>query len=350
MLNDFYGIDKYIYLFYITIAVIQIFTYKFYYFTMYSSFLMATYAVITNDSIQTIGTFIASTKQTPWYYIAIFLAVSSAATTILSFYLYDGDITYERLSKKGFNEDPVEYSYIQAVSPLILLLLTRLRMPVSTSLLLIGIFTTDSKAFVEVVQKSAQSYGIAFGVSILTYGALYRGPIKEFLTCEEKPVWAYVVQYVCTTYLWCLWLMWELCVFGVYLRRQLEVWELAMTVAWLVVLMAVVAYNRGERVQTVVEKKTNTKNMREASLMDLLYGTILFVFKQRIKIPMSTTWIFLGFLAGREFGIAITDFTCARLTSALKMTGWDALMAFLGFVVSIIALLIQNPNYFEEFI
>lgn len=40
-------------------------------------------------------------------------------------------------------------------------------MPVSTSLLLIGVFTADSKAFADVVQKSAQSYGIAFGVALL---------------------------------------------------------------------------------------------------------------------------------------------------------------------------------------
>lgn len=114
--------------------------------------------------------------------------------------------------------------------------------------------------------------------------------------------------------------------------------------------MAIVAYNRGERVQTVVDKKTNAKNMREASLMDLLYGTVLFVFKQKIKVPMSTTWVFLGFLAGREFGIVFADFSVTRLTSALKMMGWDALMALIGFVVSVIALLIQNPNYFEEFV
>jgi Na+/H+ antiporter NhaB len=75
------------------------------------------------------------------------------------------------------------------VAPLILLIMTRLRMPVSTSLLLIGIFTTKAKAFVDVVQKSAQSYGIAFGVAIAFYSILYRGPIKEFLTCEDKPAW-----------------------------------------------------------------------------------------------------------------------------------------------------------------
>jgi len=39
-------------------------------------------------------------------------------------------------------------------------------MPVSTSLLLIGVFTADSKAFVKVIIKSAQSYAIAFGVAI----------------------------------------------------------------------------------------------------------------------------------------------------------------------------------------
>jgi len=36
--------------------------------------------------------------------------VSSAVTTVLSFVLYDGDITYQKLSKKGFNEDPLEYT------------------------------------------------------------------------------------------------------------------------------------------------------------------------------------------------------------------------------------------------
>lgn len=88
--------------------------------------------------------------------------------------------------------------------------------------------------------------------------------------------------------------------------------------------------------------------MREASLMDLMYGSILFVFKQRIKVPMSTTWIFLGFLSGREFGITIADFSSDKLLKSFRMMGWDLLMAFLGFVVSIAALLVQNQDYFKE--
>lgn len=63
---------------------------------------------------------------------------------------------------------------------------------------------------------------------------------------------------------------------------------------------------------------------------------------------MSTTWIFLGFLAGREFGITITDFSMEKLMKGFKMMGWDLLMAFLGFVVSVAALLVQNPQYFKE--
>jgi len=34
---------------------------------------------------------------------------------------------------------------------------------------------------------------------------------------------------------------------------------------------------------------------------------------------MSTTWTFLGLLSGREIGIVLTDFTCERLITAVKM-------------------------------
>jgi hypothetical protein len=33
---------------------------------MYTSFLLAAYSAIANDSIQTIGTFLSATKDAPW--------------------------------------------------------------------------------------------------------------------------------------------------------------------------------------------------------------------------------------------------------------------------------------------
>ena len=38
--------------------------------------------------------------------------------------------------------------------------------------------------------------------------------------------------------------------------------------------------------------------------MDLIYGVVLLLFKEVSNIPMSTTWVFVGLLAGREIAIA----------------------------------------------
>ena len=38
--------------------------------------------------------------------------------------------------------------------------------------------------------------------------------------------------------------------------------------------------------------------------MDLIYGVVLLLFKEISNIPMSTTWVFVGLLAGREIAIA----------------------------------------------
>ena len=39
-------------------------------------------------------------------------------------------------------------------------------------------------------------------------------------------------------------------------------------------------------------------------MVDGVYFIILLVFKEWSKIPMSTTWVFVGLLAGREIAMA----------------------------------------------
>lgn len=71
--------------------------------------------------------------------------------------------------------------------------------------------------------------------------------------------------------------------------------------------------------QTIVQQKFNTSNLKECAIIDFTYGTILYIFKTRNKLPMSTTWTFLGLLAGRELGIVFNDFTLDRFIRAIKM-------------------------------
>ena len=54
---------------------------------------------------------------------------------------------------KGLNEAPESFSFLQVMAPAILLVLTRLKMPVSTSILLLSAFTTKASSIVSILQK-----------------------------------------------------------------------------------------------------------------------------------------------------------------------------------------------------
>jgi hypothetical protein len=56
---------------------------------------------------------------------------------------------------------------MQAISPMILIVLTRFRAPVSTSFLLLGVFATKSSAFLGVINKSLIGFGVAFVIAIV---------------------------------------------------------------------------------------------------------------------------------------------------------------------------------------
>ena len=60
----------------------------------------------------------------------------------------------------------------------------------------------------------------------------------------------------------------------------------------------------GGKIQKIILEKHNTRYIRSATIIDLVYWAILFFFKELNDIPMSTTWVFVGMLAGREFAIA----------------------------------------------
>jgi len=57
--------------------------------------------------------------------------------------------------------------------------------------------------------------------------------------------------------------------FAVYLNRSVSVADLVLTLVWLFLLLGIVAYTRGERVQAIVESKFNTGNLKECAIMDM---------------------------------------------------------------------------------
>ena len=75
-------------------------------------FLLAGYAAVANDSIQTIGTFIASNKDKPWWALWLFMGGIFLVTVTYSWVNYDGDVSYGRLMSKGFEQAPTSFSYL----------------------------------------------------------------------------------------------------------------------------------------------------------------------------------------------------------------------------------------------
>jgi hypothetical protein len=99
-------------------------------------------------------------------------------------------------------------------------------------------------------------------------------------------------------------------------------------------LHAIIFAIRGGEIQKIVLSKTNTVDVRAATIVDFTFGIILMYFKEINDIPMSTTWVFLGLLAGREIGIALI--TKLRTTGdAVFDVVTDVVRAGIGLVVSV---------------
>ncbi len=122
-------------------------------------FALAAYAVIGNDAVQTLMTYIHSNNDIPKKYL--FTGVAAVLLTVIWYgFLTAGDITYGRLDAKWYADFDIQW-YI-AIFPLLLVFLTRFRgIPVSTSLLMLSIFST-TLLFEKIVMKSALGYLVAF--------------------------------------------------------------------------------------------------------------------------------------------------------------------------------------------
>lgn len=122
---------------------------------MIVGFLLASYSVIANDSVQTLGTWIASNQKTNRM---IMWAAASAVllfTIWFGWYSNGGDISYGRLNKIPFQE----IQWYHALAPAVLLVLTRFGVPVSTSFLVLSAFASTF-VLEKMLVKSIMGYAL----------------------------------------------------------------------------------------------------------------------------------------------------------------------------------------------
>ena len=217
---------------------------------MWLGFFFAAYAAIANDSIQTIGTFIGSNMQRPWWKLWLFVGLIFIATVTVSWLLFDGDVTYQRLvNSEGETKypHPEEFSFVQVIAPLILLIITRLRMPVSTTFLLLSSFSTDTSGITDILVKSLSGYFLAFAFSFAIWAGLYNYISKHFNKRKTHVAWD-VVQWTISGILWSVWLMQDAANISVFLPRRLELSQLIIFITFIFLGLGLLMYLRGYKI------------------------------------------------------------------------------------------------------
>ena len=293
-------------------------------------FLFAAYSVIANDSVQTLGTWIASnnerfTWQTMW------IAASSVLLWALwyGWYMYGGDISYGRLNKIPFQE----IQWYHAMAPGLLLLLTRVGVPVSTSFLVLSAFASTF-VLEKMLMKSMMGYAVAAVAAYVIWIGVTKildeaKPVKE----EHKRYWR-IGQWFTTGFLWWTWLSHDMANIAVFLPRQIPADLMILISGIFVTGLWYMFREGGGKIQNIVLEKHNTRYVRSATIIDGVYWIILFFFKELNDIPMSTTWVFVGLLCGRELAMA-TMTGKEKFKVVFPLIGKDFLKMMVGLAASV---------------
>jgi len=273
--------------------------------------------------------------------------VESIATENLFNDWYGGDVSYGRLSSKGFDRTPTELSFLQIAAPIFLMILTRMKMPVSTSFLLLTSFATKTSAVGKMLMKSLMGYGIALGVALLVWG-LFGRLMKKYWSGTKPAAFWRPLQWASTGLLWAMWLAQDAANIAVYLPRSLNPVQFAFFVGVIFGGLGLLFFMRGEAIQEVVDEKSDVVDVRMATVIDFVYAIILYYFKIMSKIPMSTTWVFIGLLGGRELVMSLVKASDRSPMFALRMMAKDLAKVTIGLIVSMVIAYAVNQPFREQ--
>lgn len=307
-----------------------------------AGFTLAAYSVVGNDSLQTLGAFINSNRKLPWWALFLYAGTILAVVFYIGWLQFDGDPSWGRLSNvEKFPVVAIEWYHV--LPAIALVVITRFGLPVSTGFMILSVFATTS-GITAMVLKSWTAYAFAFVSGAALYAVLAPSVERYFMKTPDeaqKPVWI-MLQWLATGYLWAMWLIQDFSHIFVYLPRHLDITQALFGVGVIGLFLLLTFLDRGGPVQKILASKTSITDIRSATIMDFTYASILAFFAQVNSTPMSTTWAFLGLIAGRELAIATID-KVRSPGATMGIVARDALKALVGLIVSI-ALAVSLPT------
>ncbi|MGB3588586.1 MAG: hypothetical protein WBA23_18710 [Tunicatimonas sp.] len=323
---------------------------------MWFGFLIAAYSAVSNDSIQTLGTFIASNADRRWYVLWLYIGGIFLVTVTVGWILNDGGVSFGRLRTTEADgslsfPQPESFAFLQIAAPIFLLILTRLRMPVSTTFLLLSSFAISPSAVGSVINKSLTAYLIAFVLGLGVWYLITNITRKYFV---GKPAFGWAIaQWITSGTLWSVWIMQDAANIAIYLPRSLNIAQFLGFALVVFLGLGLIFFLKGDKIQDIVNEKSEVTDIRSATIIDFVYALIL-IYKLTIStIPMSTTWVFIGLLGGREIGIRLRQRNNGEserksVGGALRMVGKDLGLATIGLIVSVLLAMAVNEEFRQE--
>ena len=169
-----------------------------------------------------------------------------------------------------------------ALAPGILLLLTRFGVPVSTSFLVLSAFASTF-VLEKMLLKSVAGYAIAAVAAYVIWCAITKYFDETKKVPENQKAFWRTTQWIVTGFLWWTWLSHDMANMAVFLPREIP-WEVMVGISALFVSgLGWMFYEQGGKIQQIVLSKQNTRYVRSATLIDLVY----------LAIPVSYTHLTL---------------------------------------------------------
>ena len=316
---------------------------------MIIGFLLAAFSVVSNDSLQTLGTYISSNRQrTPRRIQMVFVCAITVTVLFLGWSLNQGEPAWGRLQSFPV---PETFTWAYIIPPIAVLALTAWGAPVSTSFLVLSSFVPENIG--RLLGSSLSGYVIAFSLGLTVWGLgmwlLERWIFHRNQDLKEISTIWFATQWFSTGFLWSMWLIQDMANIFVYLPRNLDFLSMCVCTLILCIGLCMLIMIGGGPIQGVLRSKTNTSDLRSATVIDFMFGLCLLYEAFLSSFPLSTTWVFLGLLAGRELALRMkelqqqTEFTNHTNGSLGFVIGSDIGKASVGLIVSLLIALGIQP-------
>ena len=278
----------------------------------------------------------------------IFVCGITIIVLFLGWYLHQGQPAWGRLESFPV---PESFTWAYIIPPIAVLALTAWGAPVSTSFLVLSSFVPENIG--RLLGSSISGYVMAFCLGLVAWGVgiwlLERWIFRRNQDSQGiNKIW-YVIQWFSTGFLWSMWLIQDMANIFVYLPRNLNLISMGVCTLILCVGLCMLIVIGGGPIQGVLRSKTNTSDLRSATLIDFMFGLCLLYKAFISSFPLSTTWVFLGLLAGRELALRIreleqkTVFTNQTYGPLSSVIGSDLGKATVGLIVSLVIALGIQP-------